>query len=129
MAKKIILYLFGVVLGIFLVRFLFGGRNIACTYFPEGRVIDNLKKKELFFTEFSECQLSQIGIKKESIDSLLSVSTVHFSESKIRGMKCPEYVLSTRDAFPKVYLVIRNCEKEATVLYVDTAKTASVICP
>ncbi|MCX8149461.1 hypothetical protein [Thermaurantimonas aggregans] len=129
MAKKIILYLFGVVLGIFLVRFLFGGRNIACNYFPEGRVIDNLKKKEVSFTEFSECQLSQIGIKKESIDSLLSVSKVHFSESKIRGMECPEYVLSTRSTSATVHMVIRNCENEATVLYIDTAKTASVRCP
>ncbi|MFN4298935.1 MAG: hypothetical protein ACK4EX_04280 [Thermaurantimonas sp.] len=129
MAKKIILYLFGVLLGIFLVKFLFGNRNIACTYFPEGRVIDNLKRKELILTEFSKCQLSQLGIEQESIDSLLSVSMVHFSESKIRGMECPEYVLSTKGTLPIVHMVIRNCEKEATVLYVDTAKTASVRCP
>lgn len=129
MAKKIILYLFGVILGIFLVKFLFGGRNIGCTYFPEGRVIDNLRKKELTFTEFSECQLAQLGIDKELIDSLLSISKVHFSESKIRGMECPEYVLSTRNYSPGFHLVIRNCNEQATVLFVDTSKTASVRCP
>lgn len=129
MTKKIILYLFGVLLGIFLVKFLFGGRNISCTYFPQGRVIDHLKGKEFNYTEFSKCQMLKLGVQAEDVDSLLLVSKVHFAESKIRGEDCPEYLLSSQAGTKSVYMVIRNCKDVATVLFIDTAKTTSVSCP
>lgn len=129
MAKKVILYLFGVLLGLFLVKFLFGGRNIACTYFPEQRVLDNISKKNLILTEFSKCQINALNLGNVNLDSLISVSKVKFSESKVRGEACPEYLLISNGLDKSYYIVVRNCSDVATVLYLDTAKYSTVRCP
>ena len=129
MTKKIILYLSGVLLGILLVKFLFGGRNIACSYFPSERVKDNILKKELKYSEFALCQKRALGLSEISVDSLVMISDVLFSESKIRGESCPEYVLRTRNNAFSIYMVVRNCTDGATLVFLDTARQASVRCP
>lgn len=129
MTKKIILYLTGVVFGVFLVKFLFGGRNISCTYFPSQRVKDNILKKELKFSEFALCQKNALRFSDIPVDSLVMVSDILFSESKIRGEFCPEYVLKSQYSTFNIYLVVRNCSDHATLVYLDTARTASIRCP
>ncbi len=62
------------------------------------------------------------------VDSLLGVSKVLFSESRIRGVDCPEYLFESKGV-DKVYFVVRNCVEEAIIIYMDTTKTTSVRCP
>ena len=129
MTKKIILYLSGVFLGVFLVKFLFGGRNISCNYFPSERVKDNIMRKELKITDFSACQTRALGLSDKSVDSLIAIADILFSESKIRGENCPEYVLRTQNNGSNFFLVVRNCTDEATLVFLDTARHATIRCP
>lgn len=50
--SKFLRFGFGFLLGIFLLLIMFGNRDFSCVgnYFPEGRVLEDIKQKKLIFS-------------------------------------------------------------------------------
>ncbi|WP_421750483.1 hypothetical protein [Croceimicrobium sp.] len=109
--RKIVYYLLGVGLGSLLVFFIFGDRDIECNYFPNDRVLYDLRLKEI-----------QLAPELNSGDTLdlqyaLERARVDFDKSEINDEGCNVYHLDLKDRMKSFR--IENCDSIATVLAVS----------
>jgi hypothetical protein len=92
-SRRIILFLFGTVLGCFFVwAVLMRGRNFPA-WTPEGRVLEQLQAHPIKIASKADCQLKCSGLKTDDIVAVLQSAEVLFSESSIRDKEIPEYIL------------------------------------
>ncbi|HAD97759.1 MAG TPA: hypothetical protein DCG19_10160 [Cryomorphaceae bacterium] len=118
--KKILYYLIGVGLGIFMVSFLFGGRKIECSYFPNDRVLYDLRKKDRVVTDEVLAQLSGEGMDTSDISMLLTSGNVDFEKSKTKGDSCHIYWIDSDKEHKRPFSAeVRNCDSVATVLNIN----------
>lgn len=103
--KKLWYYALGLGLGVLMVYFFFGDRNIQCSYFPNDRVLYDLRKKELSVVE---------GVDTTGLDRALHEAQVDFKGSEIQDQDCPKYWLEF-EAAQRRYK-IENCDSIATIL-------------
>ena len=115
--RKFFYYLIGVVLGIFLVGFLFGGRDIQCSYFPNDRVLYDLRKKERIVPAEVVRELSNGGMDTSAISSLFLTGDVDFKKSHTHDDdSCHIYWINSRGAERAFSAEVQNCDSTATVL-------------
>ncbi|NVK26747.1 MAG: hypothetical protein HWE14_01820 [Flavobacteriia bacterium] len=126
-------YLGGVVLGTILVLFIFGDREIACTYFPNDRVLGDLQKKELRFSESVKCINECIGADADTsfYFNVLHASKVDFSYNE-RGTDsdCNDYKLIYSEDGLAYTLYVKNCkDSTATFHKIDLPNSIECDCP
>jgi len=93
-----------------MVMFIFGDRDIESTYFPNDRVLYDLRKKEMSLAEGLNSSDS-IGLSLA-----LEEAKVDFDASNIGERDCNIYVLNLEDE--QLQFEIENCDSTATVLAV-----------
>lgn len=119
--RKLLYYLFGVGLGLMMVYFFFGDRDIGCSYFPNDRVLSDLRKKELVIGE-SVDWLNNAGTTDSAlIDDILLLGDVDFEKSITRNadscnIYCIEYADEVRGSFSSTWV---NCD---SVIYLIELK-------
>jgi len=106
--KKLWYYALGLGLGVLMVYFFFGDRDIQCSYFPNDRVLYDLRKKPLSLAS----ELDTSGLNRA-----LHEAKVDFESSDIRDQDCPKYWLEF-EAMQRRYQ-IENCDSSARVLAVE----------
>ncbi len=89
--KKLLFYLFGVTLGIFAVIFMFGDRDIQCSYFPNDRVLYDLRKKEAIISEEMWREMEYKNIEINDLEMMLLNGDVNFKKSKTERKPCKSY--------------------------------------
>ncbi len=106
--RKLLYYFAGVLLGTLIVFFLFGDRDIQCSYFPNDRVLYDLRKKEL--------KLAYPALAEDStgIGFALERASVDFSFKDTNTEGCRIYRLEFEEA-RKVFMV-ENCDSIATIV-------------
>ncbi len=118
--KKLSYYLGGVGIGLILVMFIFGDRNIQCSYFPNDRVLYNLKKKELIVPATTENQMRKLNLYTADINQMLLNGKVHFEESDTKKDSCKTYWISFQSKDKKRFkALVENCTNKATVQEVE----------
>lgn len=108
--RKVLYYLLGVGLGVLMVFFIFGDRDIQCSYFPNDRVLYDLRKKEIQLAE-SVSSEDTLGL-----GFALERARVNFKRSETEDLDCNVYYLDLED-YQKTYRM-ENCDSIATVLEV-----------
>ncbi len=131
--RRIGWYLVGVAIGTILVLFIFGDREIGCSYFPTDRVLSDLSKKELKFSEKAECVHACIQANGDStfVNRLLSASEIDFSYNK-RGTdrNCNTYKLELEEPTGLYTVYIQNCkDTTATVGRIELPEGVNCDCP
>ena len=104
-SKKIKLFSFGLLLGIFfLIRFL-NGKILSCNYGPESRVINNLKQKKWVF--------KKKNIDQDTLDLIdfLENSKVVFNKSNTRKDSCRVYYLKGIGKYQEIIINAENCSR------------------
>ncbi len=116
--SKFLRFGFGFLLGLFLLLIMFGARDFSCVgnYFPQGRVLEDIKQKELIFSTEIPTDYKKITDTIYFKEVFLKNASVNFSESNPRKKPCGEYLI-TNDTLK---LLIKNCEDKAEVLYIKT---------
>ena len=71
-------YLIGVGLGVVAVYFMFGNRDFQCSYFPNDRVLNDLRSKEMVFSDQAACAQACLALDSNDIDHLLTAGQVDF---------------------------------------------------
>jgi uncharacterized membrane protein YgaE (UPF0421/DUF939 family) len=116
-AQRFAYYLVGLVIGLFFVAMVFSGKDTRCNYFPNARVLNDLRNKPFAYSEAASKTLAESWIDTIDIKNTLEYGDVDFDESNTEFRKAKVYVIEgkTMKNIP-IILKISNREDKATLL-------------
>ena len=74
-------YLVGLVIGIFFVAMVLSAKDTRCNYFPNARVLNDLRNKPFNYSEIASEKLSQKWVDTIDIKNTLTYGDVDFDKS------------------------------------------------
>ncbi|WP_343593848.1 DUF4258 domain-containing protein, partial [Flavobacterium sp.] len=76
-------YLIGLVMGCFVVAAIFSGKDTRCNYFPNARVLNNLRTKPFQYSEKAIQTLNEKWVDTADIKNTLTYGDVDFDKSNV----------------------------------------------
>ena len=111
-------YLVGLVIGCFFVALVYSGKDTRCYYFPNARVLNDIRNKPFEYSESASKILAETWIDTTDIKNTLEFGDVNFDKSDTDfGKKSKIYVIegkTTKDV--EIILTIQNDEHKATLM-------------
>ena len=86
-------YLIGFIMGLFFVAMVFSGKDTRCNYFPNARVLNDLRNKPFNFSEKATQILAQKWIDTSDIKNTLTYGDVDFDQSNKPFEKGKLYII------------------------------------
>lgn len=74
-------YMFGFLIGIFFVALIYGGKDTRCNYFPNARVLNDLRTKPFHYSDEASAILKQNWIDTIDVKNTLQYGDVDFDNS------------------------------------------------
>lgn len=108
------LYFLGLGLGMLMVYFFFGDRDIGCSYFPNDRVLSDLRKKEINLSADLQAEMNKNGLDTSGLHFALEFGRINFGDSEINDMDCNVYQLELKSK-EKIFF-IENCDSTASIV-------------
>jgi hypothetical protein len=109
-------YLVGLILGLFVVAAIFTGKDTRCNYFPNARVLNDLRNKPFNYSEKASQILSEKWIDTIDIKNTLKYGDVDFDKSNTEFRKGKVYVIEGKTLKgQEIILKIKNEESKATL--------------
>ncbi len=113
-------YLVGLVIGSFFVAMVFNGKDTRCNYFPNARVLNDLRNKPFAFSEVAQQQIDLKKVSVEDIKNTLQYGDVDFDKSNLKVGSGKLYTIYGKTA--------KNQEITLEVInYTDKAELKKVI--
>lgn len=111
--QRLAYYLSGFALGIFFLMMILNGKDTSCSYFPNARVLKNLRSKPFYYSEIAKQKLNEKWVDTSDIRRTLTYGDVDFSKSniKVKGGKLFVIEGKTIKNLPIVLEVINNESK------------------
>jgi hypothetical protein len=107
-------YLVGLFIGVVVVYFIFSKKNSSFDYLPNARVLKNISKKHLVFSEKVVA-----SFKNKEIDSLQILQVLKDGDvdmwNKIKIDSCFQYNITGRKKLKNMTITIKNCDSIATI--------------
>jgi hypothetical protein len=82
-AHRFAYYLIGLIMGLFFVAAIFSGKDTRCNYFPNARVLNDLRNKPFYYSDNASQILSEKWIDTTDIKNTLKYGDVDFDRSNI----------------------------------------------
>lgn len=109
-------YLVGLVIGCFFVALVFSGKDTRCNYFPNARVLNDLRNKPFHYSEKASQVLTEPWIDTLDIKNTLEFGDVDFDKSNTEFRKAKVYVIEGKTLKgQEIILKISNEEGKATL--------------
>lgn len=110
-------YLVGLVMGLFFVAMVFSGKDTRCNYFPNSRVLNDLRNKPFNYSEKASAVLAQDWIDTLDIKNSLQYGDVDFDQSNTKfGTNAKLYVIEGKTMKNQaIILKISNKAESATL--------------
>jgi hypothetical protein len=106
-------YLVGLVIGCFFVALVFSGKDTRCSYFPNARVLNDLRNKPFEYSDKATQILAQPWIDKNDIKQSLTFGDVDFDKSNTEfGKNTKVYIIEGKTA--KNVDIILTVENQAS---------------
>ncbi|MGZ9675748.1 DUF4258 domain-containing protein [Flavobacterium sp. GNP001] len=86
-------YLVGMVLGLFFVGLVFSGKDTRCNYFPNARVLNDLRNKPFYYSEKATKVMQEKWIDTADIKNTLQFGDVDFDQSNVKKENGKLYVI------------------------------------
>lgn len=77
-------YLIGLIMGSFFVAAVFSGKDTRCNYFPNARVLNDLRNKPFHYSDKASLILAEKWIDTTDIKNTLKYGDVDFDKSNIK---------------------------------------------
>jgi hypothetical protein len=107
-------YLVGLVIGLFFVSMIFSGKDTRCNYFPNARVLNDLRTKPFHYSEKATQVLAEKWIDTIDIKNTLEFGDVDFDNSNTEFRKAKLYVIEGKTTKGQdIILKISNREDRA----------------
>lgn len=91
--QRLAYYLVGLVMGAFVVSLVLSGKDTRCNYFPNARVLNDLRNKPFNYSIEASRKLSEDWIDTIDIKNTLTYGDVDFDKSNISYQKGKLYVI------------------------------------
>lgn len=92
-AHRFAYYLVGLIMGLFFVAAVLSGKDTRCNYFPNARVLNDLRNKPFYYSENASQILSEKWIDTSDIKNTLKFGDVDFDKSNIEVDSGKLYVI------------------------------------
>lgn len=120
MAKRILFYLIGIGIGIIFVKVFFGNRkDIRFDWLPNDRTVKMLGKYPYQLEGLTASKLACLGLQRKDVDSIIQISDVDFSKSKIREVECKTYFLDASYQQSNYKLTMEVCDSIPTLQEIE----------
>nr|WP_315164234.1 DUF4258 domain-containing protein [uncultured Flavobacterium sp.] len=86
-------YFIGLIMGMFFVAMVFSGKDTRCNYFPNARVLNDLRNKPFNYSDKASQILAEKWIDTTDIKNTLQYGDVDFDQSNIEVEKGKLYVI------------------------------------
>ena len=86
-------YLIGFTFGLFFVTAMFMGKDTRCNYFPNARVLNDLRNKPFAYSDEVSAILSQGWIDSTDIKNSLTYGDVDFDQSNVKVGSGKRYII------------------------------------
>jgi hypothetical protein len=86
-------YLLGLIMGSFFVAAVFSGKDTRCNYFPNARVLNDLRNKPFSYSDKASQVLSEKWVDTTDIKNSLKFGDVDFDKSNIKVGTGKVYVI------------------------------------
>ena len=86
-------YLVGFMIGIFFVSMVFSGKDTRCNYFPNARVLNDLRNKPFNYSEVATPMLAEKWIDTADIKNTLTHGDVDFDKSNVKFENGKIYII------------------------------------
>ena len=95
MARRFFIFLFGVLLGVMVIRFAFPGRFVEyAQYFNmDYRVLYHLKSDTIYISPNAKCHLGCLSLDQKDVLHVLEGGKINFAKSDQRTEACKYYVV------------------------------------
>lgn len=77
-------YLVGLIMGLFVVAAIFSGKDTRCNYFPNSRVLNDLRNKPFHYSNQASQVLDEKWIDTVDVKNTLKYGDVDFDQSNIK---------------------------------------------
>jgi len=77
-------YLLGLIMGSFFVAAVFSGKDTRCNYFPNARVLNDLRNKPFYYSDKASQILAEKWIDTTDIKNCLKFGDVDFDKSNVQ---------------------------------------------
>ncbi|SHL38714.1 DUF4258 domain-containing protein [Flavobacterium chilense] len=109
-------YLIGLVMGCFFVALVFSGKDTRCNYFPNARVLNNLRTKPFQYSDKAIQTLNEKWVDTADIKKTLTYGDVDFDQSNVPFKKGKLYIIEGKTAKnQEIILKVVNYEKKAVL--------------
>ena len=86
-------YFIGLIMGMFFVAMVFSGKDTRCNYFPNARVLNDLRNKPFNYSEKASQILAESWIDTIDIKNTLKFGDIDFDQSNVEVEKGKLYVI------------------------------------
>lgn len=109
-------YFVGLIMGLFFVSMVFSGKDTRCNYFPNARVLNDLRNKPFNYSPKATQILAQPWIDTTDIRNTLQFGDVDFDKSNIAVGKGKKYVIEGKTVKnQEIILTITNYSDKAVL--------------
>jgi len=109
-------YLIGLVMGCFFVALVFSGKDTRCNYFPNARVLNDLRNKPFQYSDKAIKTLNEKWVDTADIKNTLTYGDVDFDQSNIPAKSGKLYVIEGKTIKnQEIILKVINYEKKAVL--------------
>ncbi|MGA9637492.1 DUF4258 domain-containing protein [Flavobacterium sp.] len=110
-------YLVGLVIGLFFVGLIFSGKDTRCNYFPNSRVLNDLRSKPFNYSEKASAVLAESWIDTIDIKNTLQFGDVDFDQSNTEfGKNTKLYIIEGKTLKNQpIILKVSNKAESATL--------------
>lgn len=109
-------YLIGLTIGIFFVSMVLSGKDTRCNYFPNARVLNDLRSKPFNYSIEASRKLAEDWIDTVDIKNILTYGDVDFDKSNVTYQKGKLYVIDGQTTtHKKITLKVVNYPNRAVL--------------
>ncbi len=109
-------YLIGLIMGCFFVALVFSGKDTRCNYFPNARVLNNLRTKPFQYSDKAIQTLNEKWVDTVDIKNTLTYGDVDFDQSNVDFKKGKLYIIEGKTVKnQEIILKVVNYEKKAVL--------------
>ncbi len=110
-------YLVGLVLGCFFVALVFSGKDTRCNYFPNARVLNDIRNKPFHYSENANKVLAESWVNMADIKNTLEFGDIDFDKSDTEfGKNTKIYIIEGKTLKgQEIILKVKNEEGKATL--------------
>lgn len=110
-------YLVGLVIGSFFVALIYSGKDTRCNYFPNARVLNDIRNKPFEYSVKASQVLNEKWVDTADVRKTLEFGDVDFDKSDTEfGKKTKLYVIEGKTAKNiEIILTVKNEENKATL--------------